>query len=724
MMYSRFALLSMTIICATGFSLSTPVCAQTADQNAAGAESQGELVEIIVTAAKRSEPLSKVPISATAIDQKDLTQKGVTKLADLSQAVPGVSIQDTVSIGGPQITLRGIGSASFEQNTESTVALYMDEFVLNPTTSKDFQLFDLERVEVLRGPQGTLYGKNSTGGAINFVTRRPSGETDGDGTITVGRYGQYEVQFAAETALSDKFALRVALKRDYSDGYGYNTSTNHNIHQVNDWAGRLGLEYKSGDLNVFLKLFGDRMATNGSEFDTIVAVSPLTGAPIPGNVNPITGFVPSKNIDLAAGTGEFARQDNEGVGLNIDYHVGGMTFSSITGFLRSHRSDAVDVDNSPFDLAQVPLQITDAKEVTQEFRLESEKEQTLSWIVGTNYFHQHLFLDETFNLAVLSVPPFSLPKWEDATSFAGYGDGTLNLGGGFSVVAGARITTDYKEFRRYAIFSFAGPLNDVRSKRWTEPTYRMGLNYQADDNTLLYVSYNRGYRSGAFDSGFTTNLNQLVPVNPEFVNNYEGGIKTSLFDHHLRLAAAEYYVQFEDQQVLVQPEGGICCSILNAGKAHNLGFELEGAASLSPDFIVSFFGTISNSKYDKFQSGSFNYAGATLGFLPKYNVNIAPEYRIPFDKGNIFISPQITFVGKARAESPVDPFGQDIQRDYRHVDGQVGYRDEAFSMYAWVKNASDERHLVRFNGTQVFGFNGLAYAPPLSFGLTFTMRIR
>lgn len=720
-MTSRLCLLAAVLPCAYGVGLAAP--ARAAEAPGATAPATSTISEVIVTANKRSEPLSKVPLSATAIGQTELAQKGVLNLTDLSQRVPGVNIQNTIAIGGPQITLRGIGSTSFQQNTESTVALYLDEFVLNPTTSKDLQLFDVQRVEVLRGPQGTLYGKNSTGGAINFVSKRPSGQTDADGSVTVGNFGLYQVQLSGETPLTDNLAVRVALKRDYSDGYGFDTSTNERTHKADDWAGRIGLEYKSENTDAYLKIFADKSDTNGSQWDTIVAVSPVTGAPIPGNVNAITGFVPSPNKDVSAATGQFFHQDNEGVTLNVDHHFGDMTLSSISGFLKSYQHDAVDVDNSPYLLAQVPSQLTAAKEVTQEIRLASAKDQALSWIVGGTFFHQDLNLNQTFNLAVLGAPEFSLPMKESATSFAGYGDATWKLGGGFSLVAGVRATTDYKKFSRFATFSFIGPINDVRSKRWTEPTYRAGLNYQVNNDTLLYVSYNRGYRSGAFDSGFTTTKGQLVPVNPEFVDNYEGGIKTSLFEHRLRVAAAVYYVKITNQQVLVQPTGGICCSILNAGKGHNLGFEIENTARITSNFDVSLFATISDSKYDSFKNGPLDFTGATLGFIPNYNVTLSPEYRVPYEAGEIFIAPQFSFVGKARAESPVDAYGQDIQRPYTHIDGQVGYRASGFSLYAWIKNATDERHLVRFNGTQAFGFNGLAFASPLSFGLTVTKHI-
>ena len=711
----RLYLFTALLPCACGFGLAAPL--------QAAAPATGSVGEIIVTANKRSEPLSKVAISATAIGQADLTQKGVQNLTDLSQRIPGLNIQQTISIGGPQITLRGIGSTSFQQNTESTVALYLDEFVLNPTTSKGYQLFDLQRVEVLRGPQGTLYGKNSTGGAINLITRRPSGQTDADGSITVGRFGQYEGQIAAETALTNDLAVRVALKRGYSDGYGFDTSTQQRTFKGGNWAGRIGIEYKSGDTDAYLKIFGDTARTDGGQFDTIVAVSPVTGAPIPGNVNVITGFVPSPDKDISAGTDQRLRSHNIGATLNVDQHLGNVTLSSISGYLKSYQRDSLDVDNSPYDLAQVPLQLTDSDEITQELRLTSGKDQKFSWIAGAVFFHQHLVMNQTFNLAEFGAPIFSLPMTENSTSFAGYADATLKLGPRFSLIGGVRLTTDHKTFRRSATFSFIGPIDDVRSKRWTEPTYRVGLNYQANSDTLLYVSFNHGYRSGAFDSGFTTSPQQLAPVNPEFVNNFEGGVKTALFDRHLRIAVSVYYVKFTDQQVLVQPTGGICCSILNAGKAHNLGFEIENTARITSNFDVSLFATVSHSKYDKFQNGPLDFSGATLGFLPKYNVTVSPEYRVPFEAGNLFVAPQFSFVGKARAESPVDAYGQDIQKPYTHIDGQLGYRADGFSVYAWVKNATNERHLVRFNGTEAFGFNGLSYAAPRSYGLTLTKHI-
>jgi len=264
-------LMSATSSMASGAASAAPVAEAapsqpnaSVDPKPATADSDAGLGDIVVTAQRRSESLQRVPLAATAISAVQLQQKGVTSLLDIPNVAPNLNIETPYGNVAPEITLRGVGSASFNENTETTVAIYLDDVVLNAPSTKLGQMFDLSRVEVLRGPQGTLYGKNSTGGAINLVTRRPDGTTEVDGAVTVARFGTYNVNLGAQTALSENLSVRIAGNRQYSDGYAFNTLTNQHLNNLDNWGVRLGARYKSPGVDIFVKAFFDDSKSNGA----------------------------------------------------------------------------------------------------------------------------------------------------------------------------------------------------------------------------------------------------------------------------------------------------------------------------------------------------------------------------------------------------------------------------------------------------------------------------
>ena len=718
---------AMTVLNLPVFASPTDASDPNMDHSETSSESaenkNAKLEEIVVTAQKRTESLQTVPVAVTALSASTMTQKGVTQIDDLAAFVPGLDVWSGNGGGIPRFTLRGIGTQTDNQDTDGSVVVYMDEFALETRTTQSGQLFDLARVEVLRGPQGTLYGKNSTGGAINFITRRPDGSTEADGTVSVGRFGEYDVSAGAQTALADNVSIRVAVNRNYSDGYGFDVTTNKHTDGMDDWGTRIGLRYKTDNLDAFLKVFADGL-DSAQQDAQVLGVNTADGSPRADNSNPITGFIASPVMDVFAQSFGLIHTHNNGVGLNLDYALGRLTLSSITGFVHSVSRVAEDVDVSPFRVADVPHYDISSEEVMQEVRLSSPSTDVLSWIAGSNFSHRTLHDDNVYDFSALGIPVTTQDFYQKDTSYAGYFDGTLKLGDQFSVVAGVRLTHDSKQRRIVSADDpFIGPFDVTNSHSWTVPTYRGVLNYQMDADTLFYLSYSHGYQAGAYDSEIITIPAQFNSVNPEYVENYEGGIKTTVFDQHLRLASAFYYTLFRDLQVAIPPPGGVCCGIVNAGKARIIGVDLEGTAIFSDNFDVNFEATYSSSKYLQFTNGTQNYAGASLGYLPNYKIKLSPEYRVPVKDGNFFLAPDVSVVGKSRHNSTTDAFGRDIQKAYAMVNAQVGFRaDRGYSIYVWIKNATDKRVLTQFSDTSSFGFDSLIYGPPRTFGITVTAR--
>ena len=710
--------------------LASTANAQTAaaSQSASVDQASGaaDLGDIVVTAQKRSQTLQSVPVAATAVTGEALTQKGVTTLIDLPAIAPSLNVTSAYGNTSPEMTLRGVGAASFDKNVETAVATYIDEVVLNLSTSKLGQLFDLQRVEVLRGPQGTLYGKNSTGGAINFVTTRPDGTTGGNGSLTISRFGTYDVSLGAQTALTDTLSVRVSGVRRYSDGYTFNTLTGKRLNDADDWAGRLGLRYKDGGVDAYLKVFFDRSTTNG------VAYYPqgvnADGSPRPNGSNRLTGYEPPADIDVVAASPTPSKVRNHGATLNLDIDLGGVTLTSVSGYLKSKADYRFDTDESPFDVVDVN-HLSNGEQFSQEVRLASPDGGALTWIVGAAYFYQ-----KQLGGLVANFPGFGLTtpldqRFDERTnSYSGFIDGTYHFSDQFELFAGARVTSDHKKIRQTGKGNFVATVpatyDQSGSASWTKPSYRVGVNFKPASGTLIYASYNHGYRSGEYDVGFITNTAQIAtPVAPEYVDNYEAGLKTNAFDNHLRLSTAAFYTVYKDQQLSITPPGGICCSRVNAGKARVFGIEVEGLARFSDNFDLNFSGTILDSKYLEFRpSATQDFSGASLGRAPKYQLRLAPEYRYPAASGEFFLAPEVQFTGKQRTQTTVDAFGQDIQGAYTVVNGQLGYRDAdgRFSAFVFVKNATNKRYMTYFANVGATAINQIFYAAPRTFGVTLT----
>jgi iron complex outermembrane receptor protein len=719
-------------------SASVPLRAQT-QATPANAESDATLGYIVVTAQRRAQPLQSVPVAATALDSEAIQQKGVSSLLDVAKVAPSLAVATPYGNNGPEITMRGIGAGSFNKNTETTVATYLDETVLNLSTAKLGQLFDLERVEVLRGPQGTLYGKNSTGGAVNFISKRPDGTTEAEGSLTAARFGTYEANLGMQAPLTDDLSVRVSARRNYSDGYSFNTLTGRHLNDIDDWGARVGLRYQSDKVDSYFKLFFDRSDTNGSAYyaqgvyRANTAPNPsLIGAPTPNGANVLTGYVPPSNIDVVAAQPTPSNIRNDGASLNTDVYIGDLTLTSVTGYIHSQADTYFDADGSPIDFVTT-RHFSKGEQFTQEVRLASSDQGAFTWIVGAAFFHQEQEGGVLARFPGLGrTVPVLQTFTEKTTSFAGFVDGTYRLSDRFELFSGVRATTDKKKMHQIGTGNFAIADYDASdSEQWTKPSYRVGVNFKPTDATLLYASYNHGYRSGAYDVGFITNTLQIAnPVNPEYVDNFEVGLKTTAFDNHLRVSTAAFYMEYEDQQLSVTPPaaGSICCSLVNAGKARVYGLEVEGAARFSEYFDVNFSGMVLDTKYLEFKPDGPNrprdFAGYDLGRAPEYQLSLAPELRYPVAAGEIFFAPEFQFTGKQRVQTTVDRFGEDIQEAYGVINGQLGYRDAdgRYSAFLFVKNATDKRYLTYFANTGATAVNQTFYSAPRTYGVTLTGR--
>lgn len=696
---------------------------------AAFAQTQNEQVSVIVvTAERRAESIQDIPVAASATDAESIRERGLADPIGLSRIAPSVDIWSSFGESQPKITIRGIGSSNFEQATDSTAVIYIDESPLTPSPAKLPQFFDLERVEVLRGPQGTLYGRNSTAGAINLITRRPSGETGGYVAATGGNHGQFDLEGAFETPLSDQLAVRVAAKRQFRDGYGVNTLTGEDIFDRDSLAGRIGVSFEGERFDAYVKAWGHKSRALGfftrtipTEFDDGDPLTPSLEVP----AHLVTGAVPDPDPYRGRFNDQHSDIDNYGFNGNFGYDLGNHSVDVVLGYVSSEQDMDHDCDGSEFLVCQVDF-IADAEEYVAEARLTSNLDGPFNYIVGINYLDETIDLDNRYQSILLPGAIGSEFVSQliavDTESFAVFADGTFQITDALELFGGVRWTKDEKAYDFQAFFADntnGAPLIPFADdEEWDEFTYRAGLNWAATDDLNAYFSFSHGYRSGSYPSGFLPS--NFGPVDPEFVNNYEVGMKGIFFDRRLLLNAALFYMKFRNQQLLATPPGTSTLSpeLTNAGESEIFGFEAEGEALLSDFLSVGYSFSFLETEYLEFRRGTRDLAGLPLANAPKYDLVVSPEFTQPLGDGEAFLNADFSFIAKQRAGNDFDLLERDVQDAYQVIDARLGWRSDRLDIFLWAKNITDELILRDWLDLSPFGFNQYIYDEPRSYGIT------
>jgi iron complex outermembrane receptor protein len=705
--------------------------------------------ELIVTAQKREESAQDVPISLTALSGEDLERRGVIGFQDLSTNVPSLRFGSGVTGGENVITLRGIGSQNTTSGGDSPVAYNLDGVYLARTTSVDPEFFDIDRIEVLRGPQGTLYGRNSVGGSINVITQHPQ-QTFGAHIDALG--GNYNAQiyraWINAPLVNDgdhQVLARVSAVSAQHDAFQKNLfngpGATHNADGQDFWMVRGELYFKISEAADFL-LIGSA-SWNGDPVATktwwIEAPGRYTGA-LPFLTDP---------RKIRKNTPENFDQDGRYVSGTFNYDFGPVTLTSVTGYASGKWRQSNDPDGSELTIALNPDWTLDQWQWSQEIRLASNpSDRALSWIVGAFYFREKVgqtfqFIDTGLN----SPSPFTdtfiftnggIYKTESEAVFGqvDYDLGKSGVGIPLTITLGFRYTWDNK--RGFDFLNFNLPLvpfvsepSKTFDKSWTQGTGKLGAKYQVNRDVMVYASASTGYLSGG---GLVGNFPGIYQ--PEKVKAYEAGFKTSLADNRMSFNGAVYRMEISNMQVFVQDITG--SRIDNAGKAHVNGVELEAVATPTDGLQLNAAATFTKAEYDRYVTidNRFanaapgcdpvtrlcNFAGHRLVQTPEYTVNLGAQYEIQTGFGtvtprvDVFWSGDLFFLS---ANSPLDR-----QKAYALVDANVIWRspDRRWSVEGFVHNAADET-VISNDGLQSntigngFGLDNYTYYPPRTYGV-------
>lgn len=687
--------------------LFTAICLAGTAINASAADTWA-LEEVLVTAQKRETNLQDTPISVAAFDAESLSKSNINGIGEIAQRAPGLAIGE-LSTGQPQIYIRGIGSNEEGPGGDASVVVYVDDVYMGRASGASMELFDLERVEVLRGPQGTLFGKNASGGAINIVTKLPSDEFSAKIRAGVGSLSQRRLDAFVTGPLSETVAASFSFSDIERDGYLENVVTGNDLGDKNTTAARGRISWDASDeLNVVFSAdysnddaFGIARKPRGFATTLVAGTSPFDQTI--GEHHKVASSIDGK-------------QDRElwGTSLRLNWSAEDFDLTSITSYRKNNWAEDTELVGVP-NIAQAPLVlfnhvIENAKQFSQEFRVSGSTDNISNWVVGAFYAEEDTHRIERFR--VRSFPLDDGFVQADVKSYALFGEFTYQLQDDLDLTLGARFSRDEKEVHAvgYAAVLVAQSYDVNVADSWSEPTYKAVLSYHATDDIMLYSSVTTGYKSGGFQGQPNSAAVASAGFDPETALAYELGMKADLLDNTLRANVSAFYSEFDDYQELLNLTiGGFPVTVTqNAAAVISQGIEFDFTWLPIDGLTLTASGAYLDSTYNEYKQDASAIGNNTRN-APKKSYALSAAYIVPFEGDS---SLEVRADYRHKDEAFQDPQNRSYSSipAYNLMDGSVIYSvDDSLSLTLWGKNLTDEEYLVHS-----FPFDGFKTAPSVS----------
>ena len=723
-----------------------------------------QLEEVVVTAQKREQSMQDVGISVTAFTGNQIRELGLTKSTDIVSMTPGLNYT-TPQAEGSQINffLRGVGLNDFTDSNENPVAVYVDDVYRGAMGGLSFQLFDIERVEVLRGPQGTLYGRNTTGGLVSFVTVRPSDELGGYAQATGGENSQFGFEGAIGGPITDSLLGRLSVATSQYDPY-VNNRIGQDYNELDSQAARGQLKWLIND-RIDLLLSGNYAKNEANvgawqHQSTKFGADGVTPTALPRNED-FWGTCPGCDVFGYADTdgdpwaGDYDRKGevyvkSDGGAATVNWQLADeLAFTSITAYQEVKRNQEEDTDAGPVPLA--PSFPANTDQFTQEFRLSGSQSDKARWTAGMFYFDNDVHATYTLDALGLDYVYLDTETKQSTESWAAYGQYEYELTAQWVLIAGLRYTTEekkinYKGYDLSGIFeaeTAAGniPLTPTRptpsstfiytegtvgdqAKQTDDPvTGKLELDYKPTEDLLLYTSYSRGSKSAGFNTGFldetgifASNSPATVPFGEETLDAYEVGFKSTLADNTVRLNGAMFYYDYSDVQTF---RFELLNQIIFNTDAEYWGGELELVAAPVEGLDLM----VGAAYLDTTVKDVPGYDGVgrdrTAVSAPDWSVSAAARYEWDMFKG--IMAGVVTY--SYQGETYFDIQNQDTAREAGYSVTNVRLEwtspEQQYTLTTFVDNVFDEEYLVyTFDFTSSFGLNQQAYGKPRWAGVT------
>jgi iron complex outermembrane receptor protein len=707
----------------SALTIATPIHAQQ-NSDTSKAEQNNELEVISVTSSRRTKSLTEVPMAISAFNALTLERANVLDIEDIAGLTPGFTLS-TYNPVTPQPYIRGVGTNSSSVGDDASVGVFIDDVFTGRAGGFRSDMFDIQRVEVLRGPQGSLYGRNVAGGAISVITKKPTEFYEAKLKATYGSYNLIQLQGMVSGAIAENVNGRFAGSIRQRDGWVDNIATGTELRDQDNQSFRGKLDFRLSDntkLMVIADYSKDDLRSPGARtiknYESVFGEAPTTGNAI-------------DKVDLFNDGN--TKREIYGISGNLSVEFSDMLFTSITAFREQDYAFDDDLFGRYFAASNISLTndaSENSKQITQEFRLQNLSSEPLEWTVGLYFFNEDIerveAWDSSISYALQGSPELkSRPIWDAAnetTSYALFGEGTYSINDHWSVTLGGRYTYDKKDFTNVAtggadLFGFLQENYQVAAeKSWNSFTPKLTANYFTDSNDMFYFTVSEGYKAGGYNGLAANKETAMTPFDQEKARNYEAGFKARLFDRKLTVNTAVFYLDYTDLQSFTTDldTGDVRTA---TGDAEIKGIELDANARVGESLRLFATLALTDSEYTTFAQDP-TVVGNSLTRTPEKSGSLGFNYQwLLADDQTLDLRTDLTY--QSNVYYSVANEDAAAGKSHALVNANLTWESlEGWEVSAYVKNVTDKEY-----ASHAFSQSGLSFVvegEPRTFGVSAT----
>lgn len=712
----------------------------------------GVLEEVIVTATKRAESLQDIPVTVTAFSSDTIQEAGINNAGDLAIMTPALNINVNQSPFNARMTIRGVGTAQTDPALEPSVGLFVDGVFFGRTGLGMSDLTDIERIEVLQGPQGTLYGKNTNAGAISVITKMPNSEEfEGYVEATAGDYGMHRVTASASAPLTDTLAYRLSGNIHQRDGY-YDNSAGDDLNDADDWNIQGKLLWQPTD-SMSILFSGSHI-----DRDTTCCAADVVQSESVNNELINQGLRPDNNdpydYDVQPGVDNSFEMESDLLSMTIDFDLDWGEIQSITAWNDYEYSVDQDPDRSQLDILAVRNDDFSGDSFSQELRLTASAGDNLDYMVGLFYYEQTtkrgssnpfvIIGDDFIPIAAQQDLPLPLPinllaqpgdnlvadYKQDTDTIAVFGQATWHIGDVWHVTGGLRWSDEEKQSDLFSqtnstavsvglvgasfLDSVSTPIDANLNRSSDNVDWMLRASMDIGDDSIIYASAATGTKSGGFQSVSGTEDDR--EFDDEETTTYELGVKSTLLDARLRINAAAFYSEIDEFQSQRQLETGLGTFVSNEAEVETSGLDFQLEALPLPNLTLS-AGLLYMHKYE-ITDGPED--GAELPFTADFSGNLAATLVFPLGDGAIYWRTDYSYMDDHSTNVANTGDLRDSDFDDRNlVNSKLGWRNDNWNVSVWGKNLTDDEYATQTaTPFLITGMDAYFLAPPLTYGAT------